>query len=58
MVTDNPTPSARPAPKSRSNTDVLRRAAEALLEVLDRQSVVVREAECVARLRTALGQQR
>lgn len=39
----------------KAERDVLRRAAAAVLDVLDRQSVVVREAECVAQLRTALG---
>ena len=39
----------------KAERDVLRRAAAAVLNVLDQQSIVVREAECVAQLRTALG---
>ena len=38
--------------------DRLRAAARRVLAVLDQQSVVVREAECIAVLRTALGEQR
>jgi hypothetical protein len=46
---------ARDLARVKDERDRLRRAATALLEVLDLHSVVVREAECVQRLRAALG---
>jgi hypothetical protein len=54
-VTEQSDQLTRDLARVKDERDRLRRAATALLEVLDRHSVVVREAECVQRLRDAVG---
>jgi hypothetical protein len=54
-VTEQSDQLTRDLARVKDERDRLRRAATALLEVLDRHSIVAREAECVQRLRAALG---